>query len=274
MAFGASWFLALQYERIGGTGLLPVSEWPARAQGWWVIAHYFAVGTFLRIIGVAGLIAAALTTYRQPGARALALLLLGIFSMSYVGLLVVARLPIYDRYILFILPALCVLVGIGLASLCRIIPARLPALGAALALSAFMLLRSAGIVAQAGAGAFHVGAQADTSLSGYQQLCDWLKVPAREGSVVWNQSLSWTFGYCLYGSAVRAFWYPDAASIAPRGGQTYLALSALDDPSTVLSAPRARGIDVVPEGTFFSNGRENLWVYRLTAPGSAEAPGA
>jgi hypothetical protein len=154
-------------------------------------------------------------------------------------------------------------------------PARPAVLVAAVALSAFIVVRSAGVVAQAGAGAFPVGAQSDASLSGYQQLCDWLKVPEREGSVVWNQSLSWTFGYCLYGSAVWPFWYPDTGSIAPLPGeQTYLALSALDDPSAVVSALRARSIDVAPEGIFFSKGRENLWVYRLTPPGSAEAPGA
>jgi hypothetical protein len=138
-----------------------------------------------------------------------------------------------------------------------------------------MLFQSTGVVAQAAAGALPVGAQADTSLSGYQQLCDWLKIPERQGSVVWNQSLSWTFGYCLYGSGLWVVWYPDAASISPLPGeQTYLALSTLDDPPTVISALRSRGIDVTPEGTFYSRGRENLWVYRLTPPESTEVPEA
>ena len=265
VALGAPWFLALQYQRIGGTGILPVSEWPARAQAWWGTASYFVVGTSLRIIAIVGIAGSALTALRRPRARALALLLLAIFSVGYVGLLVVTRLPTYDRYVLFVLPALCVLVGIGLAALCRLIPARLPMLSAALALSGFMLLRSSEVVAQAGAGTFPVGAQSDTTLSGYVELCDWLRFPERQPSVVWNRSLSWTFLYCLDSSAASAYWYPDSASIEPQAGaQTYLALSRRDDPFTVVSELRARGINVVEAAIFFWKGQENLWLYRLT----------
>lgn len=134
-----------------------------------------------------------------------------------------------------------------------------------LALTVVVLARSVPIVAQAETGAFPVGPRSDYTMTGYRQMCSWLQARATTPIVVWNQSLSWTLGYCLMGTQAYGYWYPDLATIVADHPhpQTYLALSTLDDPDGAVTALRARGLTVTLVETVEVGAIPHLWVYQL-----------
>jgi 4-amino-4-deoxy-L-arabinose transferase-like glycosyltransferase len=261
--FGAPWFLSTSFEEVGGTGLTDPAEWSSRLLGWWYSGiQYFAESNFLRMIAAFGLAGALIAAVRIRGRLGLAIAAVCAFSPAYLGLLVVARSPLYDRYMFYIVPTLCVAVGIGIAEFLRMVrPSSVRRL-LLLALTVVVLARSVPIVAQAEAGAFPVGPRSDYTMTGYRQMCSWLEGRATTPIVVWNQSLSWTLGYCLMGTQAYGYWYPDLATITP-GPQTYLALSTLDDPDSTVAALRARGMAVTLVETVEVGVIPHLWVYQL-----------
>ena len=261
--YGAPWFLSAQSERVGGAGLASPAEWSSRLSAWWFWLKYFAESNPLRLIAAIGLVGAVLAAVRNRGRLRWAIAAVCAFSPAYFGLLVVAKTPTYDRYLFYILPMLCVAVGIGIGEFLRIV--RWPSLRRALLLvcTVFVLVRSVPIVAQAEGGTFPVGARSDLAFSGYRQLCSWLQSRSSTPLVVWDHSLSWTLGYCLTGYVDNVWWYPDAASVVPVGVPTYLALSLTDDPEATVAAVRARGLTVTLVETANVGGGPNLWIYQV-----------
>jgi 4-amino-4-deoxy-L-arabinose transferase-like glycosyltransferase len=262
-AFGAPWFLSAQLDGVGGTGLTDPTEWSSRLSGWWSYAiQFFAESNSLRLIAALGLAGALIAAVRSNGRLRWAILAVCAFSPAYLGLMVVARSPLYDRYMFYIVPTLCVAVGIGVGEFLRIVQRSSLRRALLLALTVVVLARSVPIVAQAEAGAFPIGSRSDPAMTGYRQLCSWLQGRATTPIVVWNQSLSWTLGYCLMGTQAYGYWYPDLATITA-GPQTYLALSTLDDPDGTVAALRARGLTVTLVETVEVGIIPNLWVYQL-----------
>ena len=266
--YGAPWFLSAQSERVGGAGLASPAEWSSRLSAWWSWLKYFVESDPLRLIAAIGLAGAVLAVIRNRGRLRWAIAAVCAFSPAYFGLLVVAKTPTYDRYLFYVLPTLCVAVGVGIGEFLRIV--RWPSFRRALLLACtvFVLVRSVPIVAQAEGGTFPVGARSDLTFTGYRQLCSWLESHSSTPPVVWDHSLSWTLGYCLSGSPDHVWWYPDAASVVPAGSLTYLALSALDDPEATVASLRARGLTVTLVDTVEVGGVPHLWVYRLVPAAS------
>jgi 4-amino-4-deoxy-L-arabinose transferase-like glycosyltransferase len=266
--YGAPWSLSTSINQNGGTGLTSPAEWGSRLAAWWSWLGYFAESNPLRLMAAIGLAGALLAVIRSRGRLRWAIAAVCAFSPAYFGLLVVARSPVYDRYLFYVLPTLCVAVGVGIGEFLRIV--RWPSLRRALLLACTVLVlaRSVPIVAQAEGNAFPVGARSDLAFSGYRQLCSWLQSRSSTPLVVWDHSLSWTLGYCLSGSPDYVWWYPDAVSVVPAGSLTYLALSTLDDPEATVASLRARGLTVTPVETVEVGGAPHLWVY-LILPASS-----
>jgi 4-amino-4-deoxy-L-arabinose transferase-like glycosyltransferase len=261
--YGAPWFLSTSIDETGGTGLTSPAEWSSRLSAWWSWLQYFAESNPLRLIAAIGLVGALLAVIRSRGRLRWAIAAVCAFSPAYFGLLVVAKSPTYDRYLFYVLPTLCVAVGIGIGEFLRIV--RWPSLRRVLVLACtvFVLVRSVPIVAQAESGVLAVGTRSDPTFTGYRQLCSWLQSHASSPPVVWNQSLSWTLGYCLSGYPAYVYWYPDEASIQISGPLDYVALSTLDAPEATVASLRARGLTVTLVDTVEVGGVPHLWVYRL-----------
>jgi len=261
--YGAPWFLSAQLEGVGGTGLTSPAEWSSRLSAWWFWLGYFAESNPLRLMAAIGLAGALVTVIRSRGRLRWAIAAMCAFSPAYFGLLVVSKSPVYDRYLFYVLPALCVAVGVGIGEFLRIVRWASLRRALLLACTVFVLVRSVPIVAQAEGGTFPVGARSDGTFTGYRQLCSWLQSRSSTPLVVWDHSLSWTLGYCLTGYVDNVWWYPDAASVVPVEVPTYLALSQTDDPEATVAAVRARGLTVTLVETANVGGGPNLWIYQV-----------
>jgi 4-amino-4-deoxy-L-arabinose transferase-like glycosyltransferase len=250
------------------------AEWGPRLSGWWSYAiQYFAQSNLLRLVAGIGLVGALVAAIRIRGRLGLAIAAVCAFSPAYLVFMVVAQSPLYDRYMFYILPTLCVAAGIGIGELLRVV--RRSSLRRALlvALTVVVVVRSVPIVAQAEAGAYPIGPRSDPAMTGYRQMCSWLQARSTVPIIVWNQSLSWTLGYCLMGTQAYGYWYPDLATITTHDSQTYLALSTLDEREAAVAALRARGMTVNLVETVEVGPIPNLWVYQLLpGPSTSVAP--
>ena len=272
-AYGAPWFLSASIDGVGGAGLTPVAEYGSRLTAWWSWLGYFAETNALRFVAAVGLAGAVLAAIRSRGRLRWAIAATCAFSPAYFGFLVIAKSPTYDRYLFYILPTLCVAVGIGIGEFLRVV--RWPSLRQALLLACtiFVLASTVPVVAQAETGRFPVGPRSDGTDAGYRQLCSWLQASRDAPTLVWNHSLSWTLAYCMSGYPARLAWYPDTASIRLGVAPTYLALAVADDPDATVAALRARGITVTLVETVDTGQAPHLWLYRLhPAPSTPSNP--
>lgn len=263
LVFGEPWFISLQYGHVGGTRLLPPSEWGARAGQWLFWIGFFIVGSGAIAFVTVGIVATVIRSFvaREPSA-----MLLILFSAGYFVLLSVMQSPIFDRYTWYLLPTLMAASGIGWGwavgmmrneRVRRLLPAMV-------ALAGVVVLWPG--AAAAIRGEFPVAGVQQRTYDGYRRACDWLLARAAEPQVVWSHSLDWHFGYCLADSPVYRYWYPDGAAIADSGSAAYLAQTELDDP-TVPAHLRAANWRVDLEYEFIaSDGLANIWLYRITPP--------
>lgn len=267
--YGLPWFLSVQSEGVaGGTGLASQAEWNSRLSGWWTTLGYFAESNPLRLIAAVGLAGALLAVIRNRGRLRWAIAAVCAFSVAYFGFLVVVRSPLYDRYLFYILPTLCVAVGVGIGEFLRLV--RWPGVRRALILACtvFVLARSVPIIALAQSGTYWVGPRSDVNNTGYRQMCSWLQGHASVPTVVWYQSMSWPLGYCMSGYPGYFYWYSDPSHINPLGPREYVALSQRDDPEGTVAELRARGLTVALVMTADVGGAPHLWIYHVLAPAS------
>lgn len=263
-AFGAPWFLSASIDGAGGTGLTSPAIWSSRFWAWWHSSiQYFAESNALRLIAAIGLAGALLASIRSRGRLRWAIVMMCAFAPAYLGLLVVMKSPIFNRYMFYILPTLCVAVGVGIGEFLRIV--RWPSLRRALLLlcTVFVLVRSVPIVAQAESGAFPVGARGVVTFTGYRQLCSWLQSRSTTPIVVWDSSLSPILRYCLSGYPDNVRRYSSVAKVKVTGSPTYLALSGDDDPEATVASLRARGVSVILVDAAGPGCVPRLWLYSL-----------
>lgn len=270
--FGAPWFLALQWEGVGGTAVLSPEQWQPRAVAWWAYAQYFVESLGMRLIAAAGLVGAVVAVIQAKRRRRYFITSLFAFCAAYVVLLLGFKSPVYDRYLLYLLPVVCIVIGIGVARLVRLVPRGSLRAAALVALLVVIVFRSIPVIIAAGIGAFPTGARADATFSGYRDVCGWLAARANGSQVVWNHSLSWHLGYCLEALPIYAYWYPDVSQISEQGSEMYLAMSALDDPDATIAALRARLWTVSGVHQTEIRGETRLWIYRLIPPTGDTGP--
>lgn len=256
--FGAPWFLGLQYEGVGGTGLVAPDAWPARIGEWWAFGRYLFVGPLLVVVLV-GLAAAVTFGWSR---RHLAVLAVAGFGLGYAMLLVAVRTPVYDRYLLYLVPPIVVVAGIGLGWLVDAAPRGRQLL----AVVVVGLVVAASLPGAAGAvrGEYLTAERADMRYHGFGALCDWIERNGDNQTVVWNQALSWHLAYCLAADDARVSWYPDVSAITLQGSRMYLAHMTADDPDAVTKL-EADGWLVELRAAFDNAGGDrHMWVYELT----------
>jgi 4-amino-4-deoxy-L-arabinose transferase-like glycosyltransferase len=260
--YGVPWFLSTSIDEAGGAGLTNPALWSARLSAWWTWLGYFVESDPLRLAAAVGLLGACLAVLRNRGRLRWAIAAVCAFSPAYFVFLVLEKSPLYDRYLFYVLPTLCVAVGIGFGELFRIVRLRSARRVLLLACTVVVMAGSVPIVAQAESGAYPVGPRSDLTFSGYRQLCSWFQ-SSTTPLAIWNQSLSWPLAYCMSGYPDYLYWYPDVASIHASGPQDYLALSTRDDPENTVAALRKRGLTVIPVQTFDLGGAPHLWIYHV-----------
>ena len=270
VAYGAPWFLSSTLDEVGGTGLADISAWGSRASAWWAWLGYFAESNPIRLMAVVALAGALLAVIRNRGPRRWALFAVLAFSPAYFGLLVVMTSPTFDRYAFYMLPSICVAVGIGVGEWLRMVRPLLLRRPLLLACTVFLLVRSVPIVGQAAEGSLFVGTRSDTTFSGYQELCGWVQASPDGPIVIWNHSLSWVLGYCLTGRQDGAYWYRDASSISVGNRPTYLAFTGDDDREVVVAELSFRGVVTTLVETIEIKRQPHFWIYRLER-GQADA---
>ncbi len=255
--FGAPWFLGLQYEGVGGTGIIAPEAWLGRMGDWWTFGRYLFVGPLLVVV-LLGLLAAVAFGWSR---RHLAVLAVAGFGLGYAMLVVVVRSPLYDRYLIYLLPPVVVAAGIGLGWLVAAAPRGRRWLAAAVA--GVVVVASVPGVGGAVRGEYLTAERADMRYHGFGALCDWIERNGDEQTVVWNQALSWHLGYCLATDDAHVFWYPEVTAITPQGNRMYLAHMTADDPDAVPKL-EAAGWDVELRAEFDSAGGDgHMWVYEL-----------
>jgi 4-amino-4-deoxy-L-arabinose transferase-like glycosyltransferase len=243
---GAPSILALGAEH---NPIRPVdpAAWGDRIGGWTYYASWLISDLGPRIVLAAAGLAALLIS------RSRVALVLGAFVVGYVGLLITASFPVYDRYALYLLPAIALLAGLGLRSV------RWPV--AALAISVFVFGSVPGVRAALD-GTIDVGPRTRTPVYGdVDDLCRWIRQEA-VGEVVWNHSLSWPFAYCLQGSKVETYYYPEPELIHGDGAMN-LVVGPADAPDTV-ERLRAVGWTVIPQPA--PETRAGFEIYTITRP--------
>ncbi len=266
--YGVPWFLSAQAEGLGANGLVPAGELGPRFAAWWSWLGYFVESNPLRLIVGIGLVGCVGALVRHRGRLRWAIAALMAFAPAYLAILVVLQSPTYDRYLLYILPVLCVVAGIGIAEVMRLLRWQGLRRAVLVVATVFVCARSIPLIAQASSGAYPVGPRSDVTYAGYRQVCSWLQAHSSPSRVVWDHSFSWPLGYCLAGYPGYVYWFPDPSSVAPSGPEEYLALTLGDDPEGTVAALRARGLTVDLVETADIGGAPHLWIYHVMAAAS------
>ena len=229
--------VALQWANIGG--IRPARSWElwpravATAQLW-----RLAMGWPL--VALSAVVAGALL-WSKRGRFRLAPMdsLLLLFVSGYVLLHWLWAVPVWDRYLLPILPLAAVLFGRAVAGLWLAVGRRraggLRAAAAGALLAALLLLMPTALAARAGR--FAIGGQPGAD-GGASRVALLLK-DAPYGTVLYDHWYSWHWQYQLFDGRVYVSWFPhadalveDLAVFAGDGSPRYLALpsSAVGDP--------------------------------------------
>jgi 4-amino-4-deoxy-L-arabinose transferase-like glycosyltransferase len=209
---GAVSFWTVGVSGYGGLRLIwPHELWP-RLRGWADLARYLFVSPVVGIIAGASLLVMAWSGVTGRGARRerLADLLLVSFVLVYLLLHWLCAFPVWDRYLLPLVPVL----ALGLGRLLQLAASatQLPlsrATPVALGLLALLLAAPA---AGAAHGAYPVGGDHGT-YDGIDLVATFLsRLP--EGTVVYHHWLGWHFAHHLFDAPVYQAYWPTPAWLA------------------------------------------------------------
>jgi hypothetical protein len=273
----------------GGVVLAALADWPARIRAWsGQLALLFGAAWLTAPVLIAAFLGAragGAGCARCAGGRNLPRLAIAAYILAYLLVHIAFTFQPWDRYLLPILPLICVLAARGMVLCWRALLAapaprtiRRAALAAAnvtavtLALYAAGLGVTASIPAGSDVGAYSGVAQAARFLAGQPQ-----------PSTVYHDRLGWHLEYYLYGLPVARSWYDspqklasEAARIAREqpGSSQWLALPAWEESElpALTRALAARGFRATPgvEVRTPDGARVDLTLYRLVPAFGAE----
>jgi 4-amino-4-deoxy-L-arabinose transferase-like glycosyltransferase len=268
--FDLPWFLSEQYRVVGGTTLLAPGEWAARASQWAGQARHLFAGPLPTAAALAAG-AVTLAALRRRHRRTDVLPALSfLFGLAYLGLLVAWRTPVYDRYLLLVVPPLALAAGVGLARLARLGQTgqgrcRRPAAAAALVLAALLVVPQAYLAATDWRG-LALSSRAANGTAGYNELCRTLRESATGVEVVWHRHLSWHLAFCLQDAAIYRYYFSDPGDITQEGPRMFLALDEFDDEG-IPGALAARGFSLSLVARYPTGGAPGaISLHRLDGP--------
>ncbi len=237
--------VALQWANIGG--LRPARSWELwprlreTARLWRLSLGWPLV--------VAGLAAPGLWVARRAGRLRPAEGLLLLFVLAYALLHWLWAVPVWDRYLLPLLPLVAVLLGRSFAVLVAL-AARRPALRRALAgLLLVLVVAQAPTAAAARHGRFPIGGS--PAAAGGAAAVARLLEDAPYGTVLYDHWYSWHWRYQLFAGRVYVSWFPhadalltDLAAFGDSGPARYVVLPAGDAGRPVARRLLAAGYDL------------------------------
>ncbi len=258
---------ALQWANIGGLRLARSWElWPrlgdAARLGWLALGWPLA--------GAAALAAGSLLLSRRARRQARpAEALMVLFVLGYLLLHWLWSAPVWDRYLLPILPLAAILIGRGLSLLWGVAgqsPGRRPALGVALALLLAAQFVAGGAARQ---GRFPLGGQpgADGGAANVARLLN----DAPYGTVLYDHWYSWQWRYHLFDKRVYVSWFPhadallaDLQAFAGRGPDRFIVLPAAGEARPVVRRLHESGyrLEAIPGADGAS-----ITLYRIVVEG-------
>jgi 4-amino-4-deoxy-L-arabinose transferase-like glycosyltransferase len=266
---GATSFWQVGVVGYGGLRLIWPQELLSRLQGWCELIRYVFASPIVNGLLVVGLPAlAAIGIFRHPGERdSLADILLTFFVLFYFLFHWLMALPIWDRYLLPVVPVLAVLLGrVGrraaswlsfLSSSWRVV------------VVFFLLMVFLSVPAfQAIASRYPIG-QERAAYEGIEDVISFLsELP--EGSVVYHHWLGWQYRYGLWDAPVYLAYWPNPAWLARDvevfGGREprYIVFPEWESSARIEYALDAIGYVLDPVLTApRSNGARSFTVYRL-----------
>jgi 4-amino-4-deoxy-L-arabinose transferase-like glycosyltransferase len=213
VAQGASGFWQVGVVGYGGLRLTWPHELWQRLRDWSGLLGYLYGSLAVNALLPVGLLALAWTSLmRRPGApAAFADLLLVSFSLIYVLFHWLLAFPIWDRYLLPLVPLLAVLLGRIISR--AILRLRCFTLSRRSALAGLLLaLLLAGPALKVSAGRYPIGRER----AAYQGIGDVVSFFGRlaEGSVVYHHWLGWHYHYALFDGPVYLAYWPTPAWLA------------------------------------------------------------
>jgi 4-amino-4-deoxy-L-arabinose transferase-like glycosyltransferase len=262
----AGGLVSLQWANVGGLRLARSWELLPRlaqtAQLWRIALGWPLTG--LSLLAVAGFLLVGRPRRRLilPDA------LLALFILGYLLLHWLWAMPVWDRYLLPILPLVAILIGRGL-SLLRSAVVERPALGRAF--TALLLLSTVAhlpVAAGARAGRYPVGGQ-PTADGGAARIARQLE-DAPYGTVLYDHWYSWHWRYHLFDGRVYVSWFPhadallaDLRTFAGSGPARYVALPASAEARPVIRRLMESGYRLEPVGGGY--GTETMILYRIVS---------
>lgn len=256
--------VALQWANIGGARLARSWElWP-RLRGYarlWSLALGWPM-IILAVVVILGLAGSRRVSSRvQPADALLALFIFGYLSLHWLW-----AVPVWDRYLLPVLPLVAILIARGLsllwASAGQVSWAR-PVFILALVVLAIAHLPTA---AAARSGRLPIGGRPDAD-GGAAAVARLLK-DAPYGTVLYDHEYSWHWRYQLFDSRVYVSWFPDAdalladlAVFAGQGPPRYIALPSSDSARPIIRRLLENGYRLEPLDAHA--GEPDMTLYRI-----------
>jgi len=266
---GATSFWQVGVVGYGGLRLIWPQELLSRLQGWCELIRYVFASPIvngLLLVGLPALVAIGI--FRHPGERdSLADILLTFFVLFYFLFHWLVALPIWDRYLLPVVPALAVLLGrVG-----RRAASWLSFLSSSWRVGVvfFLLMVFLSVPAfQAIASRYPIG-QERAAYEGIEDVISFLsELP--EGSVVYHHWLGWRYRYGLWDAPVYLAYWPNPAWLARDvevfGGREprYIVFPEWESSARIEYTLDAIGYALDPVLTAArSNGARSFTVYRL-----------
>jgi 4-amino-4-deoxy-L-arabinose transferase-like glycosyltransferase len=266
---GATSFWQLGVVGYGGLRLIWPQELLSRLRGWCELIRYVFTSPIvngLLFVGLPTLVAIGIL--RHPGGRgSLADILLTFFVLFYFLFHWLMALPIWDRYLLPVVPVLAVLVGrVG-----RRAASRLSFLSSSWQVGVVSLLLMVFLSVpafQASTGRYPIG-QERAAYEGIEDVISFLaELP--EGSVVYHHWLGWQYRYALWDAPVYLAYWPNPAwlvrDVEVFGGREprYIVFPEWESSARIEYSLDAIGYVLDPVLTAArSNGARSFTVYRL-----------
>lgn len=267
---GATSFWQMGVVGYGGLRLIWPQEVWSRLQGWFGLTrHLFASPMINGILLVGVPVLVSICIVRHPGARdSFADVLLAFFVLSYLLFHWLVALPIWDRYLLSIVPILAVLLG----RVARRAASRLSFLSSQWRTAVVGLLLGIFLSVpafQASASRYPIG-QERRAYEGIEKVVSFLaRLP--EGSVVYHHWLGWQYHYALWDAPVYLAYWPNPAwlvqDVEVFGGREprYIVFPEWESSARIEHDLDAIGYGLDPVSTAArSNGARSFTVYQLT----------
>jgi len=271
----------------GGVVFVPLAEWPQRAAEWLRQIGYLsgvpALSALLLFVAGISVWPGRNAAGSRDRERRWSLLLAG-YIVCYLAVHLALSFQPWDRYLLPVLPLICILAGQGLldawSRLRRCLPAGAARWAPALPGLILVYAASLGVTAQIPVG---------SDIRAYEGVAEAAHFLAQQpaGTTVYYDRLGWHLGYYLYDLPIERSWYDGAAKLAREaarvarehpGAPQWLLLPRweIDSLASLTDALANQGFDARPYATAVAgDGETGPTLYRIEqAVQIASMPGA